>query len=92
MVTTLGAQLIRSTSMISQFFKLVEETIVGIFIPPFRWKELVKQLVFVAWESAPVVLFSVSFAAVVTIIESSFHMKLVVQNDAQPASYEMTIQ
>lgn len=50
--------------------------------PPYRKKELFQQLEFVTWQSLPVILFCVSFAAIVTIIESSFHMKLVVQNDA----------
>src|SRR6185437_6355991 len=52
------------------------------FTPPLRVKETVMQLEFVSWQSLPVILFCVSFAAVVTIIESSFHMKLVVQNDS----------
>lgn len=52
------------------------------FTPPFRPQDILRQLVFVAWESAPVVLFSVCFAAVVTIIEASFHMKLIIQNDS----------
>lgn len=54
----------------------------AIFTPPWRMKDIFIQLEFVAWQSLPVVLFCVSFAAIVTIIESSFHMKLVVQNDA----------
>ena len=44
--------------------------------------EVARQLEFFAWQSLPMVLFCVSFAAMVTIIESSFHMKLVIQNDA----------
>jgi len=47
-----------------------------------RIKDTFTQLEFVAWQSLPVILFCVSFAAVVTIIESSYHMKLVVQNDS----------
>src|SRR5258707_393891 len=50
--------------------------------PPVRIKDTLQQLEFVAWQSLPVILFCVSFAAIVTIMESSFHMKLVVQNDA----------
>jgi phospholipid/cholesterol/gamma-HCH transport system permease protein len=50
--------------------------------PPFRVKDMVAQLEFVGWQSLPVVLFCVSFAAIVTIIESAYHMKLVVQNDS----------
>ena len=52
------------------------------FTPPYRPKDIVAQMEFVSWQSLPVILFCVSFAAIVTIMESSFHMKLVVQNDA----------
>ncbi|MCB9025663.1 MAG: ABC transporter permease [Bdellovibrionaceae bacterium] len=62
--------------------QLFSQTIIGAVTPPFRIKDIIKQLNFVAVESAPIVVFCVSFAAVVTIIESSFHMKIVVQNDA----------
>lgn len=50
--------------------------------PPYRLKDILAQLEFVSWQSVPVILFCVSFAAIVTIMESSFHMKIVVQNDA----------
>lgn len=49
---------------------------------PLRFKDTLTQLEFVSWQSLPVILFCVSFASIVTIMESSFHMKLVVQNDA----------
>ena len=60
---------------------LVRVVQVVISAPP-RARDVAKQLEFVAWQSVPVIAFCVCFAAVVTIIESSFHMKLVVQNDA----------
>lgn len=50
--------------------------------PPFRKRDILHQLDFVAWQSLPVILFCLCFAAMVTIMESSFHMKLVIQNDA----------
>lgn len=49
---------------------------------PFRWKETLQQLYFVANGSLAIIVFCVSFAAMVTILESSFHMKLVIQNDS----------
>lgn len=52
------------------------------FTPPYRGKDILVQLEFVSWQSLPVILFCLCFAAIVTIMESSFHMKLVVQNDA----------
>lgn len=47
-----------------------------------RYKETIQQLNFVANESLVIVLFCVGFAAMVTILESSYHMKLVIQNDS----------
>ncbi|KHD88020.1 MAG: organic solvent resistance ABC transporter permease [Bdellovibrio sp. ArHS] len=61
---------------------LIAETMTGIFSPPFRRKEFFQQLYFVANKSLLIILFCVSFAAIVTILESSFHMKLVIQNDS----------
>lgn len=48
----------------------------------FRVKETAQQLYFVANESVGIIVLCVCFAAVVTILEASFHMKLVVQNDS----------
>lgn len=48
----------------------------------FRPKEIFRQLYFVANESFWIIVFCVSFASIVTILESSFHMKLVIQNDS----------
>ncbi|KYG68883.1 organic solvent ABC transporter permease [Bdellovibrio bacteriovorus] len=61
---------------------LIAETMTGVFSPPFRRKEFFQQLYFVANKSLIIILFCVSFAAIVTILESSFHMKLVIQNDS----------
>lgn len=61
---------------------LIAETLTGLFIPPFRRKEFFSQLYFVANKSLFIIVFCVSFAAVVTILESSFHMKMVIQNDS----------
>lgn len=82
MVQALGRLVMARGSDITDFFSLFAKTLARALTPPFRFKDVLKQIVFVAWESTPVVLFSVSFAAVVTIMEASFHMKLVVQNDA----------
>ena len=52
------------------------------FLPPYRVRDVIKQFHFVANESLGIIVLSVSFAAVVTILEASFHMKLVIQNDS----------
>lgn len=48
----------------------------------FRWKETFEQLHFVGNGSLVIIVFCVCFAAMVTILESSFHMKIVIQNDS----------
>lgn len=58
------------------------EVFAGIFIPPIRFKEFIQQLHFVANKSLVIISTCVCFAAVVTILEYSFHLKLVVQNDS----------
>ncbi len=65
-----------------EFVSLFAQAIIQSFVPPYRVKDIFKQLSFMAAESAPVVIFCLCFAAVVTIIESSFHMKLIIQNDS----------
>lgn len=65
-----------------EFLALLASTLVRTILPPYRPKDILRQFVFVAYESAPIVVFCVSFAAVVTIIEASFHMKMVIKNDA----------
>lgn len=64
------------------FFKMSFAAAMGLFQKPFRKKEIVEQLYFVANGSLMIIVFCVAFAAVVTILESSFHMKLVIQNDS----------
>jgi phospholipid/cholesterol/gamma-HCH transport system permease protein len=61
---------------------LIADTFAGVFTPPFRRKEFFQQLYFVANRSLVIIVFCVCFAAIVTILESSFHMKLVIQNDS----------
>lgn len=44
----------------------------------FRWRETVDQLYFIGNGSLIIIVFCVCFAAMVTILESSFHMKIVI--------------
>lgn len=71
-----------SLNFVLQFFVLIRKTAVGLITPPVRFKETIQQINFIANESLPIILLCVSFASVVTILEASFHMKLVIQNDS----------
>lgn len=61
---------------------LLKNTLLGLFSPPYRKNEFFQQLYFVANRSLVIILFCVSFASIVTVLESSFHMKIVIQNDS----------
>lgn len=82
MVAALGAEVLRGTDVLKDFFIMLGRTIRGLWTPPFRFQEIVKQFHFVANGSLIIVVFCVCFAAMVTILESSFHMKIVIQNDS----------
>jgi phospholipid/cholesterol/gamma-HCH transport system permease protein len=49
---------------------------------PRRKKQIFEQLYFVGYQSLFIICICVSFAAIVTVLESSFHMKLVIQSDS----------
>lgn len=71
-----------AVSTLKDFSFYFGRSLMATISPPYRLKDILAQLEFVAWQSLPVILFCVCFAAAVTIIEASFHMKLVIQNDA----------
>ena len=82
MVTSLGSMLIDLSVHVKDFAAMLAETVKAFFKPPLRIKETLHQIDFVANGSLFIVVFCVCFAAMVTILESSFHMKLVIQNDS----------
>lgn len=82
MIDILGNFLIFSTQGFREFIALLKDTFLSLLTPPFRWKETIQQFYFVANGSLFIVAFCVGFAAIVTILESSFHMKMVIQNDS----------
>jgi len=47
-----------------------------------RFHDIMAQIQLVAVNSLPTILFCLGFAAMVTVIESSYHMRLVIQNDS----------
>lgn len=64
-----------------QFSALAARAVLGL-AQPIRWRTVFQQIHFIANESLGIILFCVCAAAMVTIIEASFHMKLVIQNDS----------
>lgn len=64
------------------FSTLVSRTLLAALTPPYRWRDVARHIHFVANESLLIIVFCVCAAAMVTIIEASFHMKLVIQNDS----------
>lgn len=82
MITQLGRVLIDAFEATCAFITLFVQTLIAVITPPFRVSDTIRQFYFVANQSVVIVCFCVSFAAMVTIIEASFHMKIVIQNDS----------
>ncbi len=79
-LTQFGSHLHRASHLTFEFLRLVFDAFRILFTTRFRWHEFVQQLYFFAFQTVPVVAVCVSFASAVTIIESTFHMNLVIQN------------
>jgi phospholipid/cholesterol/gamma-HCH transport system permease protein len=82
MVGVIGSLVIRSAQSTNEFIELVLRTLVCAISPPYRVRDIIRQIYFIGNQSAIIVGFCVCFAAMVTIIEASFHMKLIIQNDS----------
>lgn len=82
MITALGGLVSNARAEAAGFLRYLVEVARELLAPPYRFRELSNQVYFVANQSLLIVLICVSFAAMVTILESSFHMKLVIQNDS----------
>jgi phospholipid/cholesterol/gamma-HCH transport system permease protein len=82
MITRLGAYIINAFQGTLEFLELLVRTLCCMITPPFRVRDTFRQIHFVANESVFIICFCVASAAMVTIIESSFHMKMVIQNDS----------
>lgn len=78
----LGYNFIKINRYFGEFLSLIFSTFKELGKAPYRFKETVQQIYFIANESLFVIVICVCFAAMVTILESSFHMKLVIQNDS----------
>lgn len=82
MVSALGRNILNLFSSLGAALGYLQQVGGAIFRRPFRLKEVIKQIEFIASKSMLIVLFCVASAAMVTILESSYHMKLVVQSDS----------
>ncbi len=81
-LSKLGQFLLETAKNIAEFYNLVIQTLAGVVTPPVRWKDIFNQIYFMANQSMFIIVFCVSFAAMVTIVEASYHMKLVIHDDS----------
>lgn len=78
----LGTLVLFSIRNLLGFLNYISEVFYDLLTPPFRTRETILQLYLIGVKSAPIILFSLSFAAAVTILEYAYHMKLVIQTAA----------
>ena len=64
------------------FYTLVSATLASFFSEGVRVKEIIRHLDEMAYRSLNIIIVCVSFAASVTILEASFHMKMVLHDDS----------
>ena len=82
MITYIGRSLLNIQNVALDLSFLILQTLFGCLTPPYRIKDIIKQSEFVTWGSVVIVVFCVCAAAMVTILEASFHMKIVIKDDS----------
>ncbi len=82
MVTYIGSSVIQAYYFAVEFINLIVNTGIQVVKPPYKISDIFKQIYLIGNKSVVIIAFCVASAAVVTIIESSFHMKIVIQNDS----------
>src|SRR5258708_583259 len=81
-IARIGKAILDHVRAIAEFMSLLMQTLVGVITPPIRFRDIFQQVYFMANQSVFIIVFCVSFAAVVTIVEASYHMKLVIHDDS----------
>jgi len=86
MITVVGAftlQVLASLgALVALFGQSVSSVCRQLLFLRFRFREVVLQCYFVAVESFPVIVFSLTFVSLMMVIELSYHMKLVLRQDS----------
>ncbi len=73
-----GSTVLRLNGEVKAWLSYLKEFLAALFSGPLRFKETIFQVYEIGYKSTPIILLSVSFAAGVTIIEYSYHIKLVI--------------
>lgn len=64
------------------FLAMLGMTLESFFTDGLRWREVVRHLDDLAYRSLNIIVICVAFAASVTILEASFHMKMIIHDDS----------
>ncbi len=67
---------------VKKYITLLTQTLWILVSTRPRFKDITQQFYYISNQSLWIIVFCVSFASIVIVIESSFHMKLVIKNDA----------
>lgn len=77
-----GSYLIFIFQVVNEYITLLINTLWTLCSTRPRLRDVIQQFYYISNQSLWIIVFCVSFASVVIVMESAFHMKLVIQNDA----------
>ena len=78
----IGHYVYAAVDPILRFLNYLATIFITLFTQPLRVRETIVQMFVIGVKSTPIILFSVSFAAMVTIQEYSYHMNLVIHTSS----------
>lgn len=77
---SIGTNLIRFFELIGGLMVLFVESVIYIFIPPYRFREVLRQMSAVGFGTLALIVFVLSFLGMITVLELNFQLSRVIGN------------
>jgi phospholipid/cholesterol/gamma-HCH transport system permease protein len=77
---SIGRNLLRFLEVVGGIFGLHIRSLVLLFLPPYRFREMLRQMVIAGWQSIPLIAIVLGFIGLITVLELDFQLSRVVGN------------
>jgi len=77
---SIGRNLLRFLEVVGGIFGLHIRSLFLLFLPPYRFREMLRQMVIAGWQSIPLIAIVLGFIGLITVLELDFQLSRVVGN------------
>lgn len=77
---SIGRNILRFLEVVGGIFGLHIRSLILLFLPPYRLREMLRQMVIAGWQSIPLIAIVLGFIGLITVLELDFQLSRVVGN------------